>query len=284
MRICITGLYYILSNFCKTYEEWERSYLLPSNKERNRTSNLNLAELMTILLYFYRSPCKDFKNYYLYHLPVKYKGYFKYVSYSRIIQLWPRMIMPLTILMHFLSGEETGIYFVDSSKLQICHNKRTSSNKVFGKKASMGKSSYGWFMGFKLHIIINNKGSILAIKITKGNVSDISVIEQLSKNLVGRIYGDKGYISKEIFNNLFKRGLTMITGIRKTMKNHLMYLEDKIYLRKRSLVESVFNNLKNNMNIEHTRHRSPLNFLTHIIACCCAFNLKYANLNITSLS
>lgn len=284
MRICITGLYYILSNFCKTYEEWERNYLIPSSKLRNRTGNLNLAELMTILIYFYRSPCKNFKSYYLYYLPVKYKGCFKYVSYSRIIQLWQRMIMPLVILMHFLSGEETGIYFVDSSKLQICHNKRTSSNKVFGKKASIGKSSYGWFMGFKLHIIINNKGSIVAIKITKGNASDISVVEQLSKNLVGKIYGDKGYISKDICDNLFKRGLTMITGIRKTMKNYLMSLEDKINLRKRSLVESVFNTLKNNMNLEHTRHRSPINFIVHVLACACAFNLKSLDLKIINLS
>ena len=92
------------------------------------------------------------------YLPTKYPRYFKLISYCRIIQLWPRLVLPLVIMVHYLRGEETGIYYIDSTKLQICHNKRTSSNRVFGRIAKIGKSSYGWFMGFKLHLIINSKG------------------------------------------------------------------------------------------------------------------------------
>lgn len=270
----IIALYYFIDNFCKIYNEWIKNKLLPSNKIRDRECELSLSELLTIVLYFYISPCKDFKNYYLYHLPNKYAGYFKLLSYSRIIQLWPRLILPLVTLLQYIKGTETGIYFIDSTKLQICNNKRTNSNRVFGRLAKVGKSSYGWFMGFKLHIIINNKGQIMAVKITKGNKSDVCCAEALASNLQGKVFGDKGYISKHLFERLWSQGLQMITNIRSDMKNYCMNLYDKIFLRKRSLVESVFNVLKNSMNLEHTRHRSPTNFIVHILACLSAYSLK----------
>lgn len=274
MKKCITTVYYLVDNFCTMFQEWEKEKLLPSSKKRHKQGNLSLAELLTIVLYFYLSPCKDFKNYYLYFLPARYKNYFKLVSYSRIVQLWPRLILPLVILIQQLQGDQTGIYFIDSTKLQICHNKRTSSNRVFGRKAKLGKSSYGWFMGFKLHLIINQKSEIMAIKITKGNKSDLSVAGNLAKGLKGKLFGDKGYISKELFSNLYNYGMRIFTGIRKDMKNHLLELEDKILLRKRSLIESVFNVLKNKMNLEHTRHRSPINFLIHVMACVVSYTVS----------
>ena len=191
------------------------------------------------------------------------------------------MTLPLVILIHELKGEQTGVYFIDSTKLQICHNKRTNSNRVFGKKAKIGKSSYGWFMGYKLHLIINQKGEIMAIKITKANKNDLSCAASLDKGLEGKLYGDKGYISKDLFDTLYSSGLRLFTAIRRDMKNHLLEFEDKMYLRKRSLIESVFNVLKNRMNLEHTRHRSPINFLVHIIACIVSYAInKLADLEL----
>ena len=190
----------------------------------------------------------------------------------------PRLILPLSIMMQNLSGEETGIYYIDSTKLQICHRKRTRSNKVFKNIYKVGCSSYGWFMGYKLHLIINNKGNIMAIKITKANKSDLLCAANLAKGLTGNLYGDKGYISKKLFTELFKGGLKIFTGIRKDMKNHLLFNSDKLFLRKRVLIESVFNVLKNSINLEHSRHRSPINFIVHILACVTSFSLaKYIN-------
>ena len=117
MKKCIITVYYLVDNFCKIYQQWEQNKLLPSDKKRRRQGNLSLAELMTIVLYFYLSPCKDFKNYYLYHLSYKYKGYFSLPTYSRIIQLWPRLILPLAIMLQLLRSEEQGTYFIDSTKL-----------------------------------------------------------------------------------------------------------------------------------------------------------------------
>jgi hypothetical protein len=279
VKNCIITLYCLVDNFCKIYQEWEKNHFLPKDGKRSREGNLSLAELLTIVLYFYLSPCLDFKNYYLAFLPYKYKNYFKLVSYSRIIQLWPRLVMPLVLLLQYVRGEETGIYFIDSTKLQICHNKRTGNNRTFGKWAKIGRSSYGWFMGFKLHVIINHKGAIVAIKITKGNRSDLSVAADLAKDLTGKLFGDKGYISRHLFQELYSRGLRLFTGIRKDMKNHLLELEDKVRLRARSLIESVFNVLKNRMKLEHTRHRSPINYLVHVLACVTSYSIKKSNPN-----
>ena len=127
------------------------------------------------------------------------------------------LIVPLVILIHQLKGEETGIYFIDSTKLQICRNKRTSSNRVFGKKAKIGKSGYGWFMGYKLHLIINRKEEITAIKITKANKSDLACAAGLAKGLKGKVCGDKAYISKDLFNRLYNCGLRMLTNITRIM-------------------------------------------------------------------
>lgn len=281
MKKCIITVYYLIDNFCKIYEEWTRYNLLSTNQQRYRIGKLSLAELITIVIYFYLSPCKDFKNYYL---PHKYKGYFNLPCYSRIVQLWPRLILPLSIMLQLLRGEDTGTYFIDSTKLSICHAKRTSSNRVFGKIAKVGMSSYGWFMGFKLHLIINNKAEIIAIKITKANRADLSVLESITQKITGKVFGDKAYICKELWFKLYSRNLRMITNIRKDMKNYLLELEDKAMLRKRSLIESVFNILKNRMNLEHTRHRSPVNFLVHILACVTSYAITKSHTKLDVLA
>lgn len=163
--------------------------------------------------------------------------------------------------------------------------KCTNNNKVFSGIAKIGMSSYGWFMGFKLHIVINNQGQIMAIKITKGNASDISAVDSITRGLCDKLFGGKAYIAKDIFAKLFSRGLRLFTGIRRgDMKNHLLDIEDKILLRCRSIIESVFNILKNSMNLEHSRHRSPVNFLVHILACVNSFNVNKSEKSLTLLA
>ncbi|CAM79635.1 IS982 family transposase [Orientia tsutsugamushi] len=239
---------------------------------------MSLAELLTITIYFYLSPCKDFKNYYLYYLRYKYKGYFCLPSYSRIIQLWHRMLLPLAILMHYLERRRDWyILYIDSTRLAICHNKRISSNRVFNRFSKIGKSSYGWFLGFKLHLVINNKGELMLVKITKGNKSDLSVASVISKGLSGKLFADKAYISKELFHQLLTNGLRLFTNLRKDMKTYLLDIDDKRLLNKRSLIESVFNVLKKHMHLEHTRHRSPIHFFVHIIASLASYSISKLN-------
>src|SRR3990167_9048924 len=131
------------------------------------------------------------------------------------------------------------IKWLQDQSLPMCHNKRISRNRVFKGLAARGKTTMGWFYGLKLHLVINHKGSIVAVKITPGNVDERSVLDEMTRNLKGTLFADKGFISQDIFKKLFQRGLKLITGIRKNMKNYLMPLIEKILLRKRFLIETI---------------------------------------------
>ena len=165
-------------------------------------------------------------------------------------------------------GKCTGISFVDSTTLKACHIKREKRNKVFNGIATKGKSTIGWFFGFKLHIIINDKGEILSFVITQGNVDDREPLnsESFIKTVFGKLYADRGYISQTLRDILFVDGIHLVTKLRNNMKGGEIPLQDKINLRKRAVIESVNDELKNICQIEHTRHRSFTNFITNLIA------------------
>lgn len=275
MKKDITELYSFIDDFCKIYLEYEKSKLLPSNKQRDRACNMSLSEMLTIIIMFHTSHAKNFKFFYKTYVEYLHRNDFpKALSYNRFVALMPRLFMPLNMLIHLLFGQETGIYFIDSTTIKACHNKRRYSNKVFKGLAKRSKSSMGYFYGFKLHLIINNKGEIMALKVTKGNVDDRVPVSKLTKGLTGIMAADKGYIKQNLFLNLYERGLKMIHGLRKNMANKLMDLKEKILLRKRNLIETVFDFLKNKMNLEHTRHRSPINAFVHILSTLVAYSLK----------
>ncbi len=168
----------------------------------------------------------------------------------------------------------TGISYIDATSIAVCHPKRTSRNKVFKGLAKIGKTTYWWFFGFKLHMVINEKGEIQGVTLTKGNVDDRKPVPNLTEKLIGLLFGDKGYIKKELFEKLFDRGLKLVTKGKKGMKNTLMLLEEKIFLRKRSIIETVFGYLKNRLELEHSRHRSPINFLVHIFSTLVSYSMK----------
>jgi hypothetical protein len=168
----------------------------------------------------------------------------------------------------------TGISYIDSTPIAVCQPKRISRNKVFSGIARLGKSTNGWFLGFKLHLVINEIGEIQSLCLTQGNTNDRKPVAYLTKRLTGLLFGDKGYIKQELFKELQERGLKFITGIRKKMKNHLMLLFEKILLRKRSIIETVFCILKYHFELEHTRHRSVWNAIVHIFSTLIAYCLK----------
>jgi hypothetical protein len=272
MAVDITALYCCLDDFCKMFAEWETHQLIPSPSRRQRSGKLSRSEMLFIRVLFHLSPYKNFKTFYLLGIGVQHRACFRDLPhYDRFVSLMPRLFVPLMVLLHSLSGEETGIYFGDSSKLAVCHNRRINRHQVFDGLAARGKTSMGWFFGLKLHVVINHKGEIMAVKITSGNIADSTVLEEIPRHLRGKIYADKGYISREVFRKLWQRGLHLITGIRRNMRNHLMLLDEKIMLRKRFVIETVFDILKCEMGLEHSRHRSPRSAIVHVLSCLVAY-------------
>jgi hypothetical protein len=148
----------------------------------------------------------------------------------------------------------------------VCHNRRIARNKVFAGIASRGKTTMGWFYVFKLHLAVNDHGEILAFHLTPGNVDDRKPIPTLLQDIFGKVFADKGYISKQLFEDLFEQDIQLITGIRRNMINQLMLLSNKILLRKRSIIETINDQLKNISQIEHSRYRSFTDFLVNLLA------------------
>lgn len=275
MTYNITALFCCLDDFCNMYEEWVKHRLIETGQQRHRPCRLALSERLLIMIIFHFSPCKNFKYFYTQFLRYKHGNDFSaLLSYSRFVQLMPRLFLPLALLLHALTGEETGIYIADATSLPVCHPRRISRHRVFKQFAKRGKTTMGWFYGFKLHVVINDRGEIMAVRITPGNTDDRQPLDSMTCGLKGWLFADKGYISKKHFLQLYRRGLKLITGIRRNMKNHLMPLIEKLLLRKRFLIETVFDRLKTEMNLSHTRHRSVMNFCVNLLSCLAAYQLK----------
>ena len=265
----LTTVFCDIDDFCREFTLESPQELLPMpSPRRNRRAGLGLSEIMTILVMFHHSGGhRNFKGYYTQHVCRHWSGEFPGApSYSRLIQLVPRVLWPLLHYLGTRRGEVSGVSFVDSTPLRVCHNARIHSHKVFQGIARRGKPSVGWFFGLKLHLIISDRGDLLGIRATPGNADDRSTVPAMAQGLSGKLFGDRGYISQKLFESLRAQGVELITKLRKNMKPKLLALIDKILLRKRALIETVNDQLKNVCQIEHSRHRSWLNALVHLLA------------------
>lgn len=280
-----------IDDFYKIFEievqKMQRLAIEDNVKRRNRKGNLSDAEMMSIMLLFHSGHFTNFKHFYLNFICENCTDLFpNLISYERFVKRQERLIVPLILfLKHRCLGKSRGINYIDSTKIEVCHIKREKQNKVFVGFAEKGKSTLGWFFGFKLHLIINDKGEILSFYLTKGNVDDrdIKVLSSMTKDIFGKLFGDRGYISKALSELLFQDGIQLITKVRKNMKKQNLSDVDAILLRKRALIESVNDELKNICKLQHTRHRSMNGFMINLLACLSAYHFfpKKPSLNIT---
>lgn len=263
----ITELYCLMDDFCKKFEPILNAQLLTDGaKQRIRATSLSLAELMTLVVLFHQIRYRQFKSFYLHHVSQHLRGEFPTLpSYSRCIELLPRCAIGLYAFFETVKGKCSGGSIVDSTPLAVCDNLRIKRHRVFQGLAERGKSSTGWFFGFKLHAVINHRGELLSIRLTRGNGDDRKPLPDLVRGLFGRLYADKGYISKTLLQQLKEKRIAFITRVRRNMKSVEHTEFDNALLRKRSLVETVFGQLKNLCQIEHTRHRSPQNFIVNLL-------------------
>jgi hypothetical protein len=230
---------------------------------------------MTLMVGFHLSGYRTFKHDYLNDVLRYQRCYFPgLVSYHRLVELLQGSLVPLCCFLTSRFGQSSWISFIDSTKISVCHHRRIGSHQVMAEFAARGKTRVNWFYGFKLHLVINDQGELLGVKITAGNVDDRDPVPELTRSLFGKLFGDRGYISQPLFEQLWEQGVQLVTKIRKNMKNKLLPLFDKLLLRKRSIIETINDPLKNISQIEHSRHRSPLNFFVNLIAGLVAYTFR----------
>lgn len=255
----------IVELFCQVDDFWQAfapywyQHLLGSGKMRRiRKAQMCESEIMTIMILFHESDYRTFKGFYPKYVCVHLREEFPtLVSYSRFVRLMQRVGIPLYAYLRVCGlGHCTGISFVDSTPLKVCHNRRIERHRVFAGLAERGKTSMGWFFGFKLQLVVNDRGELLDFRFTPGNEHDTKPVKDLIKRLFGKLFGDKGYLSQPLKDALWKQGIQLITSIRRNMKPQLMHLTDKLLLRKRSIIETINDQLKNISQIEHSRHHT----------------------------
>lgn len=265
-----------IDDFCLFFEPlWKRRLLSSGDRHRDRAGYLCLSEVMTIIVMFHSSSYRNFKAYYTAHVMKNYPGAFpRLTSYQRFVELMPQALVPLCGYLQTRKGECSGISFIDSTSLKVCHNRRIHSHQVFAGCARRGKTSVDWFYGFKLHLVINDCGELLSLRLTPGNTDDRRPVPAMVKELFGKLFGDKGYISQPLFEALYEDGVQLVTKLKTKMKNRLISMFDKIMLRKRAIIESVVDQLKNISQIEHSRHRSVANCFVNLLAGLVAYTFR----------
>ena len=265
-----------VDDFCQLFiEPWQKHLIEHGEKQRRRQCQLSPAEIMTILIHFHQTHYRNFKHYYQDYVCQQLRGCFPtLLSYSRFIEMTASVVIPMTSYLTAKLGKPTGIQFVDSTTIKVCHIIRAKRNKVFAGIAHHGKGTMGWSFGFKLHLIINHLGEIVSLKLTKGNEDDRKPLPDMAKKVFGKLYGDKGYLSKHLKNTLQKQGIELVTTVRKNMKKAFLSLWDRALLKKRFIIETVNDQLKNISYIEHSRHRSVHGLMLNLLGGLVAYSLK----------
>ena len=278
----LTRVFVFVDDFYKAYSEAldqyvkENSYALPS-KNKYESKTLSLSEIMTILISFHLSDFKTLKAYYKFLLKYHMKEFPNLFSYNRFVERQWESFYPFKVLFECISGECDGLSYIDATCLPVCHIKRENFCKIFKEIAKKSKSTMGWYYGFKLHLITNKYGHPISFEITQSTVDDRKVPDAIFSKIFGKLYGDRGYISEKFKNNLKSKGINLITALRTNMKSKLITEEDNNNLKKRGIIESCFNVLKNILSMQHTRHRSGQNYAINLISSMCACCFRFIN-------
>lgn len=266
-------------DFCQAfYPQWEARLLAEGTEpSRRRGPGAGLAdsEIMTILVLHHGSNFKNFKAFYNGVVLTLLRPFFPGLPcYARFITLTSRIWVPLTFFLLSRMGRRTGIYYVDSTALPVCHNRRIGRHRVFAGLAARGKTSTGWFFGMKLHLVFNHEREIVALRLTPGNVGDTTPVPELTRDLTGKLFGDKGYIGKDLAASLLRRGLALMTRVRRNMKRLPVSFPDKALLNGRNIVETIIGHIKEFSSLRLPKHRSVANALTHLTAAIVAYQIN----------
>jgi Transposase DDE domain len=282
----VTQIFCDADDFCQGFiPDWEKTRLEPEEKTitRTRARSVCESEIITLVVCYHLSGYRTFKWFYQRYAQKFLLADFPGLpSYNRFIEVMADVLIPIAAFMQGRCGKGKGIAFVDSTPLCVCKNIRIPRHKTFKEVAGRGKSSTGWFYGFKLHLMVDDCGEILSFSITRGNVDDRVPVPTMAKNFIGKLFGDKGYISKKLAELLAMNDIELITKLKKNMKPKVIALFDKILLRKRSIIETINDQLKNISQIEHSRHRSLTNCMINVVAGLLAYSYqeKRPSLNI----
>jgi len=266
----LVALYIEVDDLLKAYQSFllQKKQLLPGKP--TRSPGLNSSEVCTIWLCTTYQVIKPLNIITARSFWVVIKSWFPDAPcYERFLSYIPRNVHLLCLWLFYSCAlaKKTGLYFIDSKKLPVCHIKREHSHQVFKGITSKGKSPTGYFYGLKLHLTINNLGQITPFLLTPGNVADNNktVLMLLLGGLKGVCVRDKRYLTT-LFQQFYENGLELVKKPKRNMRSlPVPHWKNKL-INMRPVIESVFDIMGTVCDIDHTRHRSPINAISHVLA------------------
>ena len=246
----ILDLFLLRRRFLAAFEpQWERELLRSGTRQRRRGDPAaSQRRSCTILILFQQSGYRTFKGFYTEHVQVHLRQEFPgLLSYPRFVALMPRYLVPLAIYLHTQLGECSGISFIDSTSLSVCHPARIHQHRVFRVDARRGKTSVGWFYGFKLHLVVNDRGELLALVPHSRQYRRPTASAPLGRGVssANSLATKATSLLRSPSSLLLTQGLRLITKLRKNMRQQLLEFSDRLLLRKRALIETIIDQLKN---------------------------------------
>ena len=267
----ITEIFCMADDFCKIYDKFIKVNGLRPKRDRKKWEYhraLRLSDSETIMILFHFSGFKCLKCFYTQYV-CSHMGHLvpTHVSYNRFTELERKVAVPMVLLLKkCLMGGCTGISFIDSTALRVC---RTGYSRAWYREDNV---SWDGSMASNC-ILCAEKGELLGFMLTTCNVDDGDPLKNSAflEHIFGKFVGDKGYISKGLFEKLFEDSIQLLTKLLNNMKGVLMIIADKILVRKRAIIETVNDELKNMAQIEHSRHRSVPNFTVNLFLALSAY-------------
>ena len=266
-------------DFCQAFGPHWQARLLSQEaqpaKKRGPQAGLADSEIMTILVLYHSSQFRHFRTFYAgVVLSLLRAAFPKAPCYARFIAVTKQVWVPLTVFLLSRMGRRTGIYYIDSTPLPVCHPRRINRHRVFAGLAERGKTSLGWFFGFKRPRAFNHDRQIVALTLTPGNVHDTTPVPALTQGLAGKLFADKGYVGKDLAQRLRRRGLILMTRMRRNMKRLPVSFFDKALLNGRNIVETIIGHIKEFSSLRLPKHRSVCNAFTHLTAAIVAYQIN----------
>jgi len=254
-----------------------RKLLADLKPKGGRPSGLSLPAILTLGIFRFATGVKDVKHYHR-KLVSSYSQELgripNYGNFNALMnQATPYVIFLLEWICYSNKSTSNGAYFLDATSLKVCENKRIFDHKVCEDIAQRGKSSMGWFFGFKLHVVCDSLGRLVSLLITPGNTDDRKFVLKLLKGLKGLCVADAGYVSKKLMHELYEQGLLLLTDVRNSMKR-LMSEAQHAVLKLRQRIEGIFSCLKHRLKAEASIARSPLGYVSRCLYACLTFALS----------
>ena len=281
-EISLETSYTIVESFFKYFEgNFHMNHLLQQYYgKRGFRQRLSITDIMALNIYRFFMEISNLKAFHRFVQKFHKKEYPNLPNYENFMKATNKSLPFMVFFVNAILAKNRALcknkeaHFIDSTPVEVCKNNKISRHRVTKGYSSRGKSTKGWFFGFKLHGICTDDMTVENLIFTTGSVHDSKMAKDVTKEIIGKAFADAGYqLKPEILSELADNGLFMHNATRKNM-NRLISKEQFDFIEKRNVIETVWSVLKGSFDLVYTRARSMKGMFRHFFYSIAAFLLS----------